>query len=457
MTEKEFNQQASNSGKKNNDTPQAKPIEKTKAENKDKRQEVEKQEKMDKKPKSLAPESESGKGNQITFMGLGGMGGRVLNAFIENEAIEDINYVAVNTDSQDLNANKAKKHVLIYTDDGHIGNGAGSKPEVGRAAAENCIEAIDAQMPDNTEMVFIAAGLGGGTGTGSAPVVAKKCKERGVPLTIGFFLLAPRFQGIRRTNGQKAFEELKEYLDCYIMIDLDDVQKLYKDQPIRDFEKLAFDMLYSGLKGIHLIATKPLDIENADFRDFETVLKDRGNLLMGEGFGKGEDAEEQAIEQALNSPLIRGVKLEGAKGYFCFVMLPSNGNTKIGNKYMIYEKVFQKTGENETGQNISASTYDDSLEEDEVRIILIVAGFERDITRDFGQKKDRKIEDKQEKTKAEKTEEKHEKEVKNGVLFPQEEIDWSKKVEEMKKNKKTISTRELSQEKKEGALKRKIR
>jgi cell division protein FtsZ len=239
---------------------------------------------------------------KIRVIGVGGAGGNVINSMIESQQINGVEFIAVNTDSQDLSVNKAFVKIPIGQEL-TSGLGAGADPEIGRKAAEESLEIIKANL-EGADMVFVTAGMGGGTGTGASPVIAAIAKQLGA-LTIGVVTKPFSFEGAQRArNAEIGIEQLKREVDALITIPN---QKLVdiadENMSILDAFKMSDSVLNQGVQGISDLIVMP-GLVNVDFADVKTIMKDAGTALMGIGIGTGENRAESAAKAAISSPLL---------------------------------------------------------------------------------------------------------------------------------------------------------
>ena len=242
-----------------------------------------------------APEQEH---SIIKVIGVGGGGGNAVN-HMYREGIHDVTFVLCNTDNQALNDSPVPVHLQL----GKEGLGAGNKPEKARAAAEESIEDIRSMLSDGTRMAFITAGMGGGTGTGAAPVIARVSKELGI-LTVGIVTIPFRFEGDRKIDqALDGVEEMSKHVDALLVINNERLRAIYPDLSFLDAFGKADDTLSVAAKSIAEIITLH-GIINLDFKDVKTVLQDGGVAIMSTGYGEGEDRVKKAIDDALNSPLL---------------------------------------------------------------------------------------------------------------------------------------------------------
>ena len=234
----------------------------------------------------------------IKVIGVGGGGGNAVN-HMYREGIHDVTFVLCNTDNQALNDSPVPVHLQL----GKEGLGAGNKPERARAAAEESLEDIKQMLSDGTRMAFITAGMGGGTGTGAAPVIARVSKELGI-LTVGIVTIPFRFEGDRKIDqALDGVEEMSKHVDALLVINNERLREIYPELTVLDAFGKADDTLSIAAKSIAEIITVH-GLINLDFNDVKTVLKDGGVAIMSTGYGEGEGRVRKAIEDALNSPLL---------------------------------------------------------------------------------------------------------------------------------------------------------
>lgn len=246
----------------------------------------------------------------IKVVGIGGGGNNAVNHMFE-KGIRDVNFVVLNTDHQALERSPVSIKVQIGESITE-GRGAGSKPEVGRQAAMENIEDVMETLAGNTKMVFLTTGMGGGTGTGAIPVVAKACKDAGL-LTIAVVTIPFKSEGkIRIKYAIDGISQLKDNVDSLLVINNEKLREIYGDQGVSTAFAKADDILATAVKGIAEIITVSGYI-NVDFADVETVMKDSGVAVMGMGVASGEDRARKAIENALSSPLLNSNDITGAK------------------------------------------------------------------------------------------------------------------------------------------------
>jgi len=247
---------------------------------------------------------------KIKVIGVGGAGNNAVNTMVDNN-MDKVEFIAINTDNQALLNSKAQTKLRIG-EKITKGLGAGANPEIGEKAAEENREEI-AQVVQGADMVFIAAGMGGGTGTGAAPVVASVAKEMGI-LTVGVVTKPFAFEGMKRSNAaKKGVEGLKEYVDALIVIPNDKLLGLVdKNTSLKDSFRIADDVLRQGVQGISDVIVVP-GLINCDFADVKTIMKNTGYAHMGSGMASGDNKAEDAALAAISSPLLE-TTIDGAKG-----------------------------------------------------------------------------------------------------------------------------------------------
>ncbi len=248
---------------------------------------------------------------RIVVIGVGGAGGNAIANMIAAE-IEGVDFVVANTDAQALNNSVAEDRIQLGPDITQ-GLGAGSRPEVGRAAAEETMAEIE-RILDGAHMCFIAAGMGGGTGTGAAPVIAEAARKKGV-LTVGVVTKPFLFEGTRRMRSADAgIEELQKHVDTLIVIPNQNLFLVAKaETTFKEAFQLADEVLQQGVRSITDLMVMP-GLINLDFADVRSVMAEMGKAMMGTGEGSGENRALEAAERAIANPLLDGVSMQGAKG-----------------------------------------------------------------------------------------------------------------------------------------------
>jgi cell division protein FtsZ len=248
---------------------------------------------------------------RITVIGVGGGGTNAVNNMIAM-GLDGVEFVVANTDAQSLVHSKAERRVQLGP---HLtqGLGAGAKPEIGRAAAEEATEEL-AKHLDGCHMVFITAGMGGGTGTGAAPVIARMARERGV-LTVGVVTKPFDFEGPKRKRASDlGIEELQSFVDTLIVIPNQNLFRLANERTtFQEAFKMADNVLYMGVKGVTDLMVNP-GVVNLDFADIRTVMAEMGKAMMGTGEADGDDRAVKAAEAAISNPLLEDTSMRGARG-----------------------------------------------------------------------------------------------------------------------------------------------
>ncbi|MCF6327918.1 MAG: cell division protein FtsZ [Devosiaceae bacterium] len=305
---------------------------------------------------------------RITVFGVGGAGGNAVNNMIES-GLDGVEFVVANTDAQALVLSKANRVIQLgvaVTE----GLGAGSHPDVGRAAAEESIDEINDHL-SGSHMAFITAGMGGGTGTGAAPVVARAAREQGI-LTVGVVTKPFQFEGQRRMNlAEDGIDELHRYVDTLLVIPNQNLFRVANEKTtFADAFGMADEVLYSGVACITDLMTKEGMI-NLDFADVRSVMRGMGKAMMGTGEASGEDRARVAAEAAISNPLLDDVSIQGARGLL--VSITSGRDITL---YEIDEAASRVREEVGAEANIVfGATFDDSME-GTVRVSVVATGIE---------------------------------------------------------------------------------
>ena len=305
-------------------------------------------------------------GAKIKVIGVGGAGNNAVNRLIES-GLQGAEFIVVNTDLQDLARSKARTRIQIGAELTK-GLGAGADPNIGKKAAEADVEAIRESLRD-TDLLFIASGMGGGTGTGAAPVVAKIAKEMEI-LTVAVVTLPFGFEGhLRMTNALTGVEELKKSVDSLITIPNDKIAKVVpKGTSFKDALKVADEVLRQGIRGIAELIIKP-SLINLDFADVKTTLKGRGLAHMGIGVAKGEKRIYEAVRCAVCSPLLN-TTIEGANAVIINVI----GGSDLGLEEVTIAANLVKDVIDYSANVIFGACIDENMA-DEVEIVIIATGF----------------------------------------------------------------------------------
>lgn len=305
----------------------------------------------------------------IKVIGVGGAGNNAVNRMIE-AGITSAYFVAVNTDQQVLNVSKADKTITLGAKITK-GLGAGARPEIGRAAVEESEQEIK-DMLEGSNLVFVTCGLGGGTGTGAAPIIAKLSKEMGI-LTIGVVTKPFAFEGVtRQRNAEQGLNELRKYVDTLVIIPNEKLSKiLKKGTSLVDAFRYADDVLRQGIQGVSELIVKP-SLINLDFADVSTIMKNKGLAHMGIGKGRGEYKTMEAVRQAVTSQLL-DTSIEGATG----ILINITGGRDLS-LAEIYEAVDLVRDVVDSECNIIFGATIDENMNGEVQVTVIATGFDMD-------------------------------------------------------------------------------
>ncbi|RKS96638.1 cell division protein FtsZ [Chryseobacterium defluvii] len=313
------------------------------------------------------------KGNSsiIKVIGVGGGGNNALKHMYE-KGIHGVDFVICNTDAQTLDNNPVSNKVQLGTTITE-GLGAGADPEVGEKSAIESIEEIKAAMGQNTKMVFITAGMGGGTGTGAAPVIAKVAKDMGI-LTVGIVTVPFSFEGKRRLEqAENGLDKLRNNVDSLIVINNDKLRQQFGNLGFKQGFSKADEVLTNAAKGMAEVITGYFDV-NIDFRDAKSVLQNSGTALMSTGTASGENKAEEAVKKALDSPLLNDNKITGAKNVLLLIRSGAEEVTmdEIG---IIMDHIQKEAGN--TADIIFGVGSDEELG-DSVSVLVIATGFSND-------------------------------------------------------------------------------
>lgn len=307
-------------------------------------------------------------GSIIKVIGVGGGGSNAVNHMFRL-GIKGVDFIICNTDRQALDKSPVPNKIQLGN---HLtkGLGAGSIPDVGRDAAIESIEEIKSYLTDNTQMVFITAGLGGGTGTGAAPVIASVARELGI-LTVGIVTLPFVFEGKkRRVQAEQGLEEMKKYVDTLLVIGNDKLREIYGNLKMSEAFAHADDVLTGAAKSIAEIISLHMHI-NVDFNDVKTVMKDSGVAIMGSAVASGERRAIRAVEGALNSPLLNDNDISGARHVLLNIM---SGSDDIDMDEFGEITDFIQEAAGGTAELITGYGTDPSLG-DNVSVTIIATGF----------------------------------------------------------------------------------
>ena len=305
---------------------------------------------------------------RILVLGVGGAGGNAINEMIES-GVEGVEFVAVNTDAQDLKASKAKQKVQLGLNLTK-GLGAGAKVEIGQAAADESLNEI-MDLLKGANMVFITAGMGGGTGTGAAHVIARASKELNI-LTVGVVTLPFLYEApSRMRRGQQGLEELRKHVDTIIVIPNQNLFKIANEKTtLKESFKLSNGVLRHGVQSVTDLMVKQ-GLINLDFADVETVMSRMGKAMMGTGEAEGEDRATKATEMALNNPLIDDYSLRGARGLL--INITGGEDLTLFETDEIVNKIRQEV--DHAAEIIIGSITDNSLE-GKVRVSIVATALD---------------------------------------------------------------------------------
>ncbi len=305
----------------------------------------------------------------IKVIGVGGGGGNAVNHMYK-EGIHDVSFVLCNTDSQALGDSPIPTRLQLGTE----GLGAGNRPERGRQAALESMDSIKKMLDDGTRMVFITAGMGGGTGTGAAPVIAQCAKEMGI-LTVGIVTIPFRFEGVKKIDkALDGVEEISKHVDALLVINNERLREIYPELTLLNAFAKADDTLSVAARSIAEIITVHGTM-NLDFRDVTTVLKDGGVAIMSTGFGEGEGRVSQAIENALHSPLLnRNDIFDSKKVLLSISFCDKDESDQLGMEEMNELHEFMSKFGNDVETKFGLAT--DSTLGKKVKITVLATGFD---------------------------------------------------------------------------------
>ena len=311
----------------------------------------------------------------IKVIGVGGGGSNAVN-HMYSQGIVGVDFAICNTDKQAMEQSPVPTKISLGPNLTE-GRGAGSKPNIGRLACEESLEAIREYLTDNCKMLFVTAGMGGGTGTGAAPIIAKAAQEMDI-LTVGIVTLPFTFEGRKRTSqGFDGLEELKKNVDTLIIISNDKLRQIHGNLKISEAFSQADNILTTAAKGIAEIITVPGYV-NVDFEDVNTVMRGSGVAIMGTAICEGDDRAKKAVDDALSSPLLEDSNIRGAQHILV--------NITSGTKEVTMDEIFEITEfvQEEAGYGtdlIWGNCYDESLGES-ICVTVIATGFESNKTYD---------------------------------------------------------------------------
>jgi len=308
---------------------------------------------------------ETTKGTIIKVVGVGGAGGNAVQHMI-NKGVAGVEFIVANTDAQALSLSKAHNVIQI----GESGLGAGMQPALGRQLAEETRSRIEDALR-GAHMVFIAAGMGGGTGTGAAPVVAEVAKELGA-LTVAVVSKPFTYEGQKCMKiADEGLEELGKHVDSLIVILNEKLEEIYEDDSMMEWLQHADDVLNNAVAGIAEIINVPGHI-NVDFNDVKTIMAEQGKAMMGTAVASGLDRARIAAEQAIASPLLDGIDLSGARG----VLVNVTGSKSLKGKEIREVMATVRAFAAEDASIAQGIAYDDSMG-DEIRVTVVATGLGR--------------------------------------------------------------------------------
>lgn len=325
---------------------------------------------------------------KIKVVGIGGCGCNALNTMISTQTIMGVDFIAINTDAQALSVNQASIKIPIGQELTK-GLGAGANPEIGEKAAKESADVIKGHL-EGSDMIFITAGLGGGTGTGAAPIVAEIAKSVGA-LTVGFVTKPFHFEGAKRMqNAEKGVAHLKGKVDALITIPNQKLLEVVeKKMSIIDAFKVSDNVLGQGVQGISDLIVMP-GLINVDFADVRTIMTDAGSALMGIGRGTGENRAITAARAAVSSPLLE-VSIDGATGILFNVI----GGGDLSMHEVDEAARIVSEAASPDANIIFGATIDESLN-DQIKITVIATGFDNELTKQYGRIEKREMEKKEE-------------------------------------------------------------
>ena len=317
---------------------------------------------------------------RITVIGIGGAGGNAVNTMI-NSNVENIEFIVANTDGQALSHSLTKRQIQLGKNL-TLGLGAGSNAETGKKAAEESIDEIISELGD-INMLFIATGMGGGTGSGAAPIIAKAAKDKGI-LTIAVVTKPFDFEGKKRMQvAENGLKQLKDNVDTLIIIPNQNLFKIANEKTtFSEAFKLADDVLYQGVFGITDLITNP-GIINLDFADIRTVMGNMGKAMMGTGESSGENRAQKAAEAALNNPLLDDSNIKGAKS----ILLNIKGGPDMS-LFEVDEAASKIRNEVDEDANIIFGSSIDEKLEGIIKVSIVATGIDNSIDKTYEEESD---------------------------------------------------------------------
>jgi len=319
-----------------------------------------------------APPPESQLKPRIVVFGVGGAGSNAVNNMIASN-LEGVEFVVANTDAQSLAMNSSERRIQLGTNITN-GLGAGARPDIGRAAAEEALDEIIDHL-QGSHMAFIAAGMGGGTGTGAAPVIARAAREQGI-LTVGVVTKPFQFEGRHRaTLAEEGIEELQHFVDTLIVIPNQNLFRICNENTtFADAFCMADNVLHSGVRGVTDLMIMP-GLINLDFADIRTVMSEMGKAMMGTGEGTGDSRAIESAEAAIANPLLDDVSMRGARG----VLINITGGPDM-TLFEVDEAANRIREEVDADANIIfGSTFDQNMEGN-MRVSIVATGIDANVS-----------------------------------------------------------------------------
>ena len=305
---------------------------------------------------------------KLSVLGIGGAGANAVNNMVDS-GLEGVDFLVANTDAQDLATSKAQRKIqlgMALTK----GLGAGANPEVGREAAEETLNEIIEALSDSN-MVFVTAGMGGGTGSGASPVICQALRERGI-LTVGVITKPFDFEGKQRSKiADASLEDMKEAVDTLVIIPNQNLFNVIdKSTSFDEAFKLTDDVLHDGISSITDLITKQGRM-NKDFADVKTIIGKKGEAIMGTGSASGEDRAEEAAKKAIANPLLDNVSMKGAKGIL--INITSSRDITLFEMDSVTRRVRDEIDPNDDAEFIFGNTYDDDMG-DTLKVSIVATG-----------------------------------------------------------------------------------
>ena len=302
----------------------------------------------------------------IKVIGIGGGGGNAVNHMIK-QGLQGVKFICANTDTQDLSSSPAEEKIQLGVETSK-GLGAGMNPEIGKASAEEAGDSIRALLSD-TNMLFITAGFGGGTGTGASPVIARIAKEMDI-LTVGVVTKPFEWEGDERSAlAEEGLQDLEQHVDSLIVIPNDRLQSLGERITLFNAFQAANEVLLNSVQGIVELVTVP-GVINLDFADVKAVMGKKGRSIMGSSVASGPDRARLAIEQAINSPLLEDINLDGASGILLNVTVANDIEVSEFNQIGGILKSYTKN----KAKVIAGTSLSRDLEDDSIRVTVVATG-----------------------------------------------------------------------------------